>query len=494
MLEYQAEQKLLRQALENWNLINSEKQNRGVKVATTSEEIRQLSNAWFNLGCYAMADFNRQNECLEDFGEAFRLYPGHVPARVNQLFMLNYSTKVSSEEIFDHHQQTGNWLQAQSTGAPDFSDRKNPDRVIRIGYLSSDFRRHSVAHFLLPVLRYQDRSRFEVVLYHNHKVEDEYTERFRDLCDHFYPVSQLDDDALHRQILDDRIDLLIDLNGLTGNHRVSMMARRNAPIQINWLGYPNTTGLTNMDYRIIDRCTDPPGYASERMVERPLHMPRVFSVYQAPEDLPETVIAPSEKNGMVTFGSFNYLPKLNPDLLESWAAILQRVDRSRLLIKNMSLTHEAPRERIAEMFCSHGIDRSRIGFAGRTESMREHLSHYQSVDICLDSYPYNGTTTTCDSLVMGVPVVSRYGDDHRSRVGLSQLSATGLDFLASGTRNGYIDAAVNLAKHPENLFNARSELRQRMQSSPLMDGEGFTTELEHALIEVWRLWCREDQD
>jgi predicted O-linked N-acetylglucosamine transferase (SPINDLY family) len=490
MLDHYTEQKMLEQALTELEKQLDPQPGKLRQTALAPDQKNRISNAWYNLGCYKMPDFDRLDSCLAHFEQAIKISPGHLPARINHQFMLNYSSSHSPDELFLQHRDNGQWISGlRKEPEPDFSDQVDPDRPIRIAYLSSDFRRHSVAHFILPVLRQHSSGQFRITIYHNHRTQDEYTALIKKASDHFFAVHDLDDDALHRKIRQDRIDILVELNGMTGNHRMSLVARRNAPIQLSWLGYPNTTGLANVDYRIVDRVTDPEEDWQNRMVETPLYLPDVFSVYLPPDDLPEPVPAPSFSGGPITFGSFNNLPKLNSDLLRSWAEILLQVEDSNLLIKNMQLSYEGPRERIAARFQSLGIPKNRIRFAGRTESMRQHLEHYQSVDICLDSFPYNGTTTTCDSLIMGVPVVTRYGDDHRSRVGLSQLKTIGMGSLATGTEKGYIDAAAGLANNPDLLVRVRSGLRQRMEASALMDSARFTGQLESSFRQIWRRWC-----
>ncbi len=481
MLDHQEEQGLLHDALGRW-----QKAVAGGGAVISDQDRNTVRNAWYNLGCYLMSDFDRVDQCVANFDQALEMDPDHLPSRINRLFVLNYSNAITPASLFSQHRDNGEWLGRAVRASPLVTvEPTQVDRPLRVAYLSSDFRRHSVAFFILPVLRHHDRARFHVTVYHNNRSEDDYTARIRQASDQFVRVHELDDEALGKRIRQDNIDILIELNGLTSDHRMALMARRCAPLQMTWLGYPNTTGLKTVDYRIVDRLTDPPETAQQRLVEKALYLPRVFSVYQALADLPETVDSPAKVNGFVTFGSFNFLPKLNVNLLRSWADILFRVDDSRLLIKNMALSFESPRRRVAAALESIGIDPRRIHLVGRTVGSAQHLEYYQQVDISLDTYPYNGTTTTCDSLIMGVPVVSRFGEDHRSRVGLSQLTAVGLESLASASNNGYIDRAVAVAIEAELLASVRKDLRQRMMASALMDGAGLTSDLEQALRATW---------
>ncbi|MDX1381343.1 MAG: hypothetical protein R3233_09490, partial [Xanthomonadales bacterium] len=298
--------------------------------------------------------------------------------------------------------------------------------------------------------------------------------------------------ALWRQLRADRVDILVDLNGLTRGHRVGVLVRRAAPLQGHWIGYPNTTGLDSMDFRIVDAVTDPPGPADERSVEPLLRLDGPFSVYEAPPDLPEPAAeAPHRAAGPFTFGCFNHLPKLSPSLLQAWARILEQTPGSRLLIKSMMLDYEQPRARLAAALESLGVASGRFELVGRTPDKRGHLEHYRQVDLCLDTFPYNGTTTTCDALVMGVPVLAVAGEDHRARVGASLLRSAGLDSLVVSDHNDYVTRAVTLASDPAQLDELRDGLREKVQASPLMDARRLVARLEAAYRELWRTWCQQ---
>ncbi|MDX1381148.1 MAG: SEC-C metal-binding domain-containing protein, partial [Xanthomonadales bacterium] len=317
------ERELLRRGLEDWAARREEQDN---PPPITGEQRTRYANAWYNLGCSAMVDFGRVDEALETFQRAVAIEPDHELARLNHAFMLNYSDRHDADAVAEAHIEAGRWLR-QRHGAPGrhFANEPDPDRPLRVGYLSSDFRSHSVAHFILPVLEAHDRTQVQSIVYYTDQRRDTVTARTARAAHRFRHVAALDDDALWRQVRADRVDILVDLNGLTRGHRVDVLVRRAAPIQGHWLGYPNTTGLDSMDFRIVDAVTDPPGAADERSSESLLRLVGPFSVYEAPPELPEPAAeAPHRAAGPFTFGCFNHLPKLSPSLLQAWARILEQ--------------------------------------------------------------------------------------------------------------------------------------------------------------------------
>jgi predicted O-linked N-acetylglucosamine transferase (SPINDLY family) len=373
-----------------------------------------------------------------------------------------------------------------------WNNNPDPERVLRIAYLSSDFCRHSVVHFITPVLEAHNRESVQVHAYYTGRNRDKWTQRVATAVDQFHLVGRMTDRELHQKIVQDQIDILVDLNGFTRGHRVEVLMRRAAPVQVSWIGYPGSTGLDVMDYRIVDKLTDMEPEAANFSSEKLLYMDPVFSVYLPDSELPDIAPeTPALKNGFVTFGSFNALPKLNPQLLKMWGKILSRVDGSKLLIKNKMLDQPSVRRDISEALTAVGIDEQRQILLGRTDPAKDHMKTYQRVDLCLDSYPYNGTTTNCDSFVMGVPVLTLTGDRHASRVTTSQLNSLGLDMLIAADRDQYVNTAVRLALDTALLNGVREGLRERLQESALMDYQGFTRQLEAKYRDIWRRWCAE---
>ena len=454
-------------------------------------QVTRYSNACYNLGCVDATHYFGLHRALQHFRNAMQIKPAHNLARSNYLFIKNYDPDMSGQEALDQSREAAAELR-QQLGPPmmSWSNHPDPQRVLRIAYLSSDFCQHSVVHFITPVLEAHDREHVQVHAYYTGRNHDKWTQRVASAVNKFHLAGRMTDQDLHQKIVQDQIDILIDLNGFTRGHRVEVLMRRAAPVQVSWIGYPGSTGLDVMDYRIVDKLTDPE--ARHVSSERLLYMNPVFSVYLPDSELPHVAAeTPALKNGYVTFGSFNALPKLNPQLLKMWGEILSRVDGSKLLVKNKMLDQPSVRKDISEALAAVGIGQQQQILLGRTDPAEDHMKTYQRVDLCLDSSPYNGTTTSCDSFVMGVPVLTLTGDRHASRVTTSQLSSLGLDMLIAADRDQYVNTAVRLASDTALLNSIREGLRERLQESALMDYQGFTRQLEEKYRDTWRSWCAE---
>jgi len=459
-------------------------------------QLTRYSNACYNLGCVDATRYFGLDSALQHFRNAMQVNPAHNLARSNYLFVKNYDPGMSGQEALDQSRKAAAELR-QQLGPPMMSWSNNPDpeRVLRIAYLSSDFCQHSVVHFITPVLEAHNRERVQVHAYYTGRNRDKWTERVASAVDQFHLAGRMADRKLHQEIVQDQIDILVDLNGFTRGHRVEVLMRRAAPVQVSWIGYPGSTGMDVMDYRIVDKLTDMEPEATNFSSEKLLYMDPVFSVYLPDSELPDLAPEPPVlKNGYVTFGSFNALPKLNPQLLKMWGEILSRVNGSKLLIKNKMLDQPSVRRDISEALTAVGIDEQRQILLGRTDPPHDHMKTYQRVDLCLDSYPYNGTTTNCDSFIMGVPVLTLTGSRHASRVTASQLNSLGLDMLIAADSDQYVDTAVRLASDTTLLNDIREGLRERFQGSALMDHQGFTRQLEAKYREIWRSWCEEHRN
>jgi predicted O-linked N-acetylglucosamine transferase (SPINDLY family) len=363
----------------------------------------------------------------------------------------------------------------------------NPNRRLRVGYVSADFHNHSVAKFIEPLLVAHDPAQVEVVAYAQGLV-DETTHRLRAAVHAWHDTRTLDDGALAARIARDRIDILVDLGGHTGNNRLLCFARRPAPIQVTYCGYPGTTGLAAMDWRLTDGVADPAPSADAEATERLWRLPRGFLCYRPEgEDLP-VASPPSEQTGVVTFGSFNNLAKLGPEVLVLWARILAAVPGSRLFMKSRALGDPRPQERVRLIFAAEGVDPSRLEFLGYAPSTAAHLSLYARVDIGLDPFPYNGTTTTCEALWMGVPVVTVLGRRHAGRVGASLLGRVGLAALVARDLDEYRRLAVELAHDLVERARLRGALRGWMAASTLMSPATLARDVELAYRHFWRDW------
>src|SRR5439155_7589787 len=366
---------------------------------------------------------------------------------------------------------------------------RDPDRRLRIGLLSPDFRTHSVAYFLEPILAAHERASFEFICYAELAHPDATSQRLQQQSEGWRSTAGVADAALAQQIRADAIDILIDLAGHTASTRIAVCAHQPAPVQMSYLGYPFSTGLETIDYRITDGYADPPGSSEQFYVERLLRLPRTAWCYRPPEPTPQVSESPSTRHGFVTFGSFNNLAKLSHGVLDTWSRVLEAVPNSRLILKSAGIGDPMTQTRVLESFAAHGVGAGRLLLKAYENSLFDHFARYNDIDIALDSFPYNGTTTTCEAMWMGVPVIGLAGEIHLSRVGVSLLSNVGLAELVAANREDYVRVASELAGDTTRLRTLRSELRPRMAGSPLRDESGFTRAFEAALRNAWHQWC-----
>ncbi|USN99832.1 MAG: tetratricopeptide repeat protein [Phycisphaeraceae bacterium] len=412
-------------------------------------------------------------------------HPDSEHAAERHAYCLNYDDRATRAEINAAHRR---WGELAQRARPIFPQRPiRTDRPLRVGFMSSDFRRHSVSHFIRPVLGHLDRDRFEVHAIFTSAHADEVTHRLRPLADRWHDAAHLAEPALAQHIADAGIDVLIELNGHFAGHRLGVMARKPAPVQLTWLGYANTTGLTRIDARLVDTLTDPPELddrpEAERETERLLRLDPCFLCYTPPADAPDPAPAPPCTTGEpFTFASFNDSKKMSQTTLDMWAAVLGRTEGSRLLLKCGAYANDAVRAHTLTAFEKRGVDPSRIELASHTPDPANHLAIYRRVDVALDTFPYHGTTTTCEALWMGVPVVTRVGETHAARVGLSLLTAIGLPELCACDEQGFIDLAASLAADRDRLAALRSGLRGRVADSPLTDAPAFAARFAHAIL------------
>jgi protein O-GlcNAc transferase len=436
-----------------------------------------------------LRDQGELSECRQRYHEALRLRPTSTNIYSGYLLSLNDDPDADPRWMAAEHRR----FVALAARPP----RKlaapctDVNRKLRIGYLSPDFRTHSVAFFIAPILESHSSEAVEVTCYSTGNMEDGMTERIRRANVRWRRVFGMSDDDLAATMADDGIDVLVELSGHTANNRLPMLAGRVAPVQITYLGYPNTTGLGEMDYRITDTVADPPGLSDSIHTERLVRIEGGFLAYQPPDVARglATAALPAEGVGMVTFGSFNNLAKVNHAVLDAWAAILQQVPNSRILIKAKGLRDEKVKERILGAFASRGIGgEDRVRLLEQERAAADHLRLYGQMDLALDTFPYNGTTTTCEALWMGTPVVTFAGQVHAGRVGASLLTHAGLAELVARDRNGYIDLAVALGSDLERLRSLRTGVRERFAASPAMDSVRLARGLEAAYREAWLHW------
>lgn len=404
-------------------------------------------------------------------------------ASSNLLFALNFLPEMEPEAVYRAHVH---WARAQEAAAQRFEHDNPPDpeRRLKVGYLSPDFCGHALPFFIEPILHRHDRSRFEVICYSDVRTEDAITWRLRAYDALWHACERWTDEALAKQIRADGIDILVDLAGHTaGGRRMALFARKPAPVQVSWLGYLNTTGLHAMDYRLTDGHACPEGmerYHSERLVR----LPNSQWCYRPPATAPAVVA--SARDGAVTFGSFHNLAKLTPPVYAAWAKILQALPGSRLVI----VAHGADQlsEAIAARFSAAGVGAQRIECHGGMP-LEAYLSLHNRIDIGLDAFPYAGGTTTLHSLWMGVPVVTRDGANVVSKGGVAILTLLGLTELIAQSDEQYVEIALALAKDRERLARMRAGLRQRLAQSALTDEKRFASDLEGCYRQMWRRWC-----
>ncbi|MHB1207231.1 MAG: tetratricopeptide repeat protein [Rhodospirillaceae bacterium] len=409
----------------------------------------------------------------------------------NYAFASLYAPDVSNEEIFAIHKEYGRrYATTTPATAKPHRNIRDPDRRLRVAYLSPDFRAHSVAYFFEALLEKHDRSRFEIALYSDTARTDAVTRSMRAAADLWVETGGLSDTAFAQKLVDDRIDILVNLGGHTSGNRLPVCAVKPAPVQIEYLGYPETSGVPAMDYRITDGRADPVGIADPWSTETLVRLPDCFHCYRPAGTPPDPAPAPHLAKGYITFASFNVLPKVTDHAIKAWSEILKAIPSARFLIKCKQLRDTKVQQLIRDDFARHGIDPARIEMASFVASMRDHLDYYAKVDLALDTFPYNGTTTTCESLYMGVPVLTIAGTNHRGRVGVSLLTAVGLnrDFIADDV-DDYVARAIAFGREPARLAALRPQIRPMLDHSPLRDEVGFTRALEAAYRDLWKRWC-----
>ncbi len=413
----------------------------------------------------------------------------------NLLYSLNFPAGIPSTDIAAEHRAWAKLhaktkrgqvseLDVASRGDIEFRDLTPSDRL-RIGYVSPDFVHHAVSYFFEPALSARDAGSFEIFCYSDAPVPDEVTRRLQSRADHWRDIAGQSDERVAEIIREDRIDILIDLAGHTARNRLPVFARKPAPVQATWLGYPNTTGLAAIDYRLTEAVCDPPGRTESLHSEELFRLPGPFSCYGPPADAPPVGPLPALEKGTVTFGCFNNLAKLTPPMIGLWAQILREVAGSSLFLKSRGLADLDTAARLRAEFAGHGVDPGRLELSGEELSVARHLALYHRVDVALDTSPYNGTTTTCEALWMGVPVVTLAGDTHVARVGASLLTHLGATEWIADEPEKYVARCREIAGDLPRLAEIRAGLRERMRTSPICDAKGFMRSLENAFREMW---------
>ncbi len=445
------------------------------------------AEAQFNLA-HLMHFEGRLDEAIAGYRRAITLKPDFVAAHSSLVYTLNFHPGYELADVFEAHLA---WARQH---AEPLTKRARPHtneaiatRCLRIGYVSPNFRDHAVTYFFESILPCHDPQCFHVICYSDVAREDKYTQRLKQVCAQWRDSSRLTDDELAEMIRRDTVDILVDLSGHTEKHRLLVFARKPAPIQVTWNGYANTTGMSAVDYRITDSIADPPGMTDHLHTERLVRLPNTYMVFRPPDDSPAVNELPAARAGHATFGSYNALPKITPRVMLIWSRILLSVANSRLIMA--AVPRGRIRRRILEEFAANGVDESRVELHDKLPAY-DFLALHQRADIALDTFPFSGTTTTCHTLWMGLPIVTLAGNSHVSRVTASMLTNTGLASLVANSEQQYIDIATDLAGNLERMKTLRQTLRGRMLSSPLTDARLFTPQLEQAFREMWVTWCK----
>jgi protein O-GlcNAc transferase len=419
------------------------------------------------------------------YAEALVRDPAHHEARSARLLTLNYLDNRSRADVFSDHLAYGQVTAPANGHTPPSFAHDPAKKKLRLAFHSPDLRAHSVAYFLEPILRHLDRERFEIVLYHDHFQVDAISERLRAQATLWRNFVGQPHDLVERQIRTDAPDLLIDLAGHTGYNRLPVFARRVAPVQISYLGYPNTTGLPTMDFRLVDAITDPTDEDQRFHTEKLVRFAPTAWTYAPPISAPE-VSTERPADAPITFGSFNNFAKVSATTLALWSRILAAVPDSRILLKGHGLHQSEIASTLIPRLVAHAIDPARIELLGRTPDIATHLALYARMDVALDPFPYHGTTTTCEALWMGVPVVTLCGDRHAARVGASLLSAVGHPEWIAHTPDDYVSIASALAADQEKRRHHRRTLRDDLRRSSLLDHTAQARRFGDALIACWQ--------
>ena len=452
---------------------------------------------------YAGALYNMANVYM-DFGLPHQSIPYYQKALDNDVknassyssccFNSNYLQTLDRKELFEQHRVWGErYCKPKLEEAYTHTNDPDPERKIRLGFISPDFRVHPVAYFFRPVYDQLDREQFEIFMYYNNydeKAADAHTNAFKQGADHWYEIQDKKQNEVAELIHDDRVDILIDLAGHSCGHKLLPMAFKPAPLQGTWLGYPNTSGSSAIDFRITDPITDP-HEDQEISVERILHLPTGFNCYRMPYKFPQPQPTPALDNGYITFGSFNNSCKHNKEILRLWSHLLHAVPNAKIAFKDKYITLKRTQRYVLDNICQYGISEDRVMFLDFAKTNADHLKNYAKIDIALDPSPYNGTTTTCEALMMGVPVLTFLGDRHAARVSASILSRVGLsDWIAQDEKH-MVAIAKAKASNIEALQQLRMGMRDRVLESPLCDAELVAREFRDAMRDEWRNWCQQ---
>lgn len=425
---------------------------------------------------------------IDSYRRALACAPGRDDSHTGLLYCLSSEDKVDPRALFAEYQRFGEQFEGILRATwPVHANLKDPERHLHVGFVSGDFFNHAAATFIEPMLQALSQSgRFTLHGYYNHTVHDAVTQRIRRCCAHWHEVAGLSHTALAQTIRDDGIDILIDLSGHTARHRLCTFAHKPAPLQVTWIGFPGTSGLQAMDYHFTDRYFLPPGDFDAQFTEKLVYLPSAVC-FQPSADAPPVNTLPALGRGHLTFGSFNRRNKMNPSVIALWARVLQALPTADMVLGGMEGDQQAD---LAQCFAREGIAPQRLRFFPKSD-MASYLGLHHQVDLCLDTFPYTGLTTTMHALWMGVPTLSLSGSTPISRQSSLVTGQLGLPDLVARDASHFVKLAQYWAAHPEALATIRASLRTRLSATPLGQPALLVQGLEHALRQMWVRWCQQ---
>ena len=434
-----------------------------------------------------MFEQGRVEEAIAAIREALALQPDNAAVHSELLRMLSFSDARDPAEVFrEHRAWAAQHARALEDAAPAHRNNPDPARRLLVGFVSPYLHKHAVTFFLESVIEHHDPAEVGIFLYADVAQRDDYSARLTRYGATWRNTLDLDHAQLAQLVRDDAIDILVDLSGHTANNRLLAFARKPAPIRVNWLGFPSTTGLPSMNYRITDDYCDPPGMTEHLNSEALVRLPGIYMAWRPPDGMPAVGPLPALVNAYVTFGTFHSVFKISPTIARLWARILERLPHARLRV--LAVSGAAAERHARGLFAGSGVDPARIDLLPRL-AFDDYLAAFGDVDIALDTFPYHGATTTCFALWMGLPVVALAGTTHASRADVSMLNNVGLPQLVAKSGDEYVDIAVRLAGDLPQLARFRADLRSMMAGSPIADGRACARNLEHAFRQMWNSWC-----
>jgi predicted O-linked N-acetylglucosamine transferase (SPINDLY family) len=439
-----------------------------------------------NLGTI-LNNLGRMEEAVACYRRALAIKSEYPHAHSNMLHCLTLIAEIDAHTLFAEHRQFGIRYETPLRSRwPDFSGTRDPGRTLRVGFVSGDLRNHAIAYYIEPILaKLAGHAQVSLHAYSNSAVEDEVSRRLRQYFVQWRQVIKLSDDSLARQIMADGIDILIDLSGHTAKNRLLAFARKPAPVQVSWMGFPGTTGLESIDYYLADRFFLPQGRFDDQFTEKIVRLP-ASAPFLPSSDAPPTNELPGLTSGYLTFGSFNRLNKLNPRLIALWSGLLRSMPESRVLLGGVDDGEKS--NALAAWFAREGIERGRVEFHGRCD-MASYLKLHHKVDICLDTYPYGGGTTTLHALWMGVPTLSLAGGMPAGQSGASILGHAGLEEFVARNPDEFVGKGISWQGRLAELADIRAGLRERLATSAIGQPALIAAGLERALRIMWQRWC-----